>query len=314
MTKMQGILLRAPQCAAHRAAFWPRVFPNCRLAFMRLLDPERLRTDHPNLTRALVFARRVLLERPPMASRWIGLARRSHGPALVRTFANRKRRSLKRKRSVARAAHAVLHAAGAFGMFLCATTFNLIVFPEVLTSPAYAQTLASLEGEIGFFSMEPAIPAPPPAPIVDEAEVHLLAATTWAEARSQGEDGMRAVAHVVVNRIGPRFGENLETVVLRPKQFSAWNHGDPNRPLALNPELYAQSGADLATWESAQAIAREVLTGQSADPTGGALFYHTRAVRPSWARFGVGRLIIGQHVFYHDVPNQRQRRRASVHA
>lgn len=198
-------------------------------------------------------------------------------------------------------------------MFLCATIFNLMVFPEVLTSPAYARTLASLEGEIGFFSIDSAIPGPP-ALIVDEADVHLLAATTWAEARSQGDEGMRAVSHVVVNRIGVRFGEDLETVVLRPKQFSAWNHGDPNRPLALNPELYAQSGADLATWESAQAIAREVLTGQSADPTGGALFYHTRAVRPSWARFGVGRLIIGQHVFYHDVPDQPRRRRTSVRA
>lgn len=244
-----------------------------------------------------------------MASRWIGLARPSDKLALVRTFSNRKWQAFKRKNPASRAPHTVLHAAGAFGVFLCATAFNLIVFPEVLTSPAYAQTIASFEQEIGFFSIEFAIPAPP---IVDEADVHLLAATTWAEARSQGEDGMRAVAHVVVNRIGPRFGEDIETVVLRPKQFSAWNHGDPNRPLALNPELYAQSGANMATWESALAIAREVLAGQSADPTGGALFYHTRAVRPSWARFGVGRLTIGQHVFYHDVPDQPHRRRSSV--
>jgi Cell Wall Hydrolase len=249
-----------------------------------------------------------------MASRWIGLARPPHSLALVRTFHNSKSRALKRKHPASRPAHTLLRAASAFALFLCTTTLGWIVFPEVLTSPAYAQALASLGREIGFFSIEPAIPPPLPAPIVDEADVHLLAATTWAEARSQGEDGMRAVAHVVVNRIGPRFGEDLETVVLRPWQFSAWNRGDPNRPLALDPERFAQSGANLATWESAQAIAREVLSGQSADPTGGALFYHTRAVRPSWARFGLGRLVIGQHVFYHDVPDRPQRRRTSARA
>ena len=77
------------------------------------------------------------------------------------------------------------------------------------------------------------------------AEVHLLAATTWAEARSEGEEGMRAVAHVIVNRVGPRFGEDISTVVLAPKQFSSWNLHDPNRPLAQNPERYATGGVNL---------------------------------------------------------------------
>jgi len=75
-----------------------------------------------------------------------------------------------------------------------------------------------------------------------------------------------------------------------------------------NPERYATGGEALATWEIAQRVAREVLSGQSADPTNGALFYHTGAIRPWWSRYGQGRRVIGAHVFYSDVPDRRGRR------
>lgn len=239
-----------------------------------------------------------------MATRWMGLTRpsRTHVMHARRLPSRTVQTKTKRRRPLARGAAAMLHAIGDFSLLACATTLGLILFPDALTSPAYAQAFAAIDARIGFFSSEP-VPGPASAPTIapDEAEVHLLAATTWAEARSQGEEGMRAVAHVIVNRIGPRFGEDLETVVFRPKQFSAWNRGDPNRPLALNPELYASSGVNRETWETALSVAREVLAGESADPTEGSLFYHTRAVHPSWNRYGVGRRVIGAHVFYRDV-------------
>ncbi|MES1158611.1 MAG: cell wall hydrolase [Terricaulis silvestris] len=146
-----------------------------------------------------------------------------------------------------------------------------------------------------------AVNVAPVAPIA-ESDVHLLAATAWAEARSEGEVGMRAVAHVVVNRVGsPRFGDSLEEVVLHPRQFSSWNANDPNRPLALHPEQYARSGANRTTWETAQEVAREVLQHRSVDPTNGALFYHAGSINPYWANSGVGKRVIGHHVFYADV-------------
>lgn len=146
--------------------------------------------------------------------------------------------------------------------------------------------------------------APVAAPMlhpVSEEDLQALAATTWAEARSEGEPGMRAVAHVIVNRVGPRFGENITEVVRSPWQFSAWNRGDPNRPLAQNPERYARSGINRETWETAQQVAFEVLSGRSVDPTNGALFYHTTAISPYWARSAVGAQTIGRHIFYSDV-------------
>ena len=228
-----------------------------------------------------------------MAARWIGLTR----PAP---------KKVPRPRPIAHAVHVTLRTVGVVSAGACAIAFNLLMFPDVLSS-AYAQTGADRE-MLAFFAAEPAVdpaaaPLAPPVP-VDEEEVRLLAATAWGEARSEGEDGMRAVAHVIVNRVGQRFGDDLETVIRAPKQFSAWNIGDPNRVLVQNPERYARGGINKETWETAQTVAREVLSGQSVDPTAGALFYHTRAIRPWWARYGAGRREIGAHVFYRDVPDQ----------
>lgn len=138
-----------------------------------------------------------------------------------------------------------------------------------------------------------------------EGQARLLAATIWAEARSEGPEGMRAVAHVIVNRVGPRFGDSLPDVIFHPKQFSAWNMGDPNRALALNPDAAIKTSGDEASWLMAQTIARDVLGGRSIDPTGGALFYHTQAVNPGWASHGRGKQVIGAHVFYADVAPRR---------
>jgi spore germination cell wall hydrolase CwlJ-like protein len=207
-----------------------------------------------------------------------------------------------------------LNTLGISSVFAMALAFNCALFPQ-----AYAQARAGMQAPLDFFfspSAESASTATakanPQAAPVNEADVHLLAATTWAEARSEGEIGMRAVAHVIVNRIGDRFGGDLQTVVLSPKQFSSWNLGDPNRRLAQDPERYATGGADKETWDTALEVARQVLSGQSTDPTGGALFYHTRAVHPGWDRFGTGRQVIGAHVFFHDVAEGEHIRTASM--
>ncbi len=204
-----------------------------------------------------------------------------------------------------------LHTFEAAGALAVALAFNCAVFPDAAAQERplmFAFHLLHVEPLAAQASTD-VDPTPDLAqiPDPDPAAVHLLAATTWAEARSEGEEGMRAVAHVIVNRIGPRFGEDISTVVLSPKQFSSWNLHDPNRPLAQNPERYATSGENLETWNTAQEVAREVLKGQSQDPTNGALFYHTRAVHPRWARFGIGIKRIGAHIFYADVPDHPRR-------
>jgi N-acetylmuramoyl-L-alanine amidase len=221
-----------------------------------------------------------------MAARWIGLTRSNKNNSRVRAKAYTLKQSL--------------HALSAGGVLLLAAAMNFALYPDAL-----AEVVSGERAIIGFVPSEPAGTAvAATAPVVlHEDEVRLLAATVWGEARSEGEDGMRAVAHVMVNRIGPRFGEDLGTVILSPKQFSVWNRGDPNRRTVMNLARDPSSVATDPQWLVADQVAREVLSGQSADPTGGALFYHTRAVRPRWARVGQGRQTIGQHIFYADVPD-----------
>lgn len=217
-----------------------------------------------------------------MAPRWIGLVR-----------------APKRAACKHRSFHEGARALSAAGFLLAAAGLNFAMHPQALAQAIGADFIQT------FVPNEPSIGPNVPEIVLNEDEVRLLAATTFGEARSEGEHGMRAVAHVMVNRIGPRFGEDLATVILSPKQFSVWNRGDPNRRLVMNlardPTRYA-SGRE-AEWAIAERVAREVLSGQSVDPTNGALFYHTRAVRPRWARVGQGRQVIGAHIFYADVPD-----------
>lgn len=223
-----------------------------------------------------------------MAARWIGLSR----PNKINARARATARALK---------HSTHAAIGAGATLVLAAAMNFALYPDAL-----AAVVSGERAIVGFVPEEPASTSfqnVSQISLLDETEVRLLAATVWGEARSEGETGMRAVAHVMVNRIGSRFGEDLGTVILSPKQFSVWNRGDPNRRIVQNLARDPSSIATDPEWVVAERVAREVLGGQSVDPTGGALFYHTRAVRPRWARVGQGRQVIGQHVFYADVPD-----------
>lgn len=232
-----------------------------------------------------------------MAARWVALSRSHNKKAAARVAV---------RRGFSQAIKDFTNAIGAFGVLVMAAGTTFALNPDALA--------AVVGDELSLASFVPQDSTPAPQSVLlNEDEVRLLAATVFGEARSEGETGMRAVAHVMVNRIGNRFGEDLATVILAPKQFSVWNRGDPNRRLVLNlvrdPDHYV---TDAAQWDMAQRIAREVLAGQSIDPTDGALFYHTQAVRPRWAGQGVGRHVIGAHVFYTDVPDRGERRTPRV--
>lgn len=136
---------------------------------------------------------------------------------------------------------------------------------------------------------------------VDE-EIAVVAATLWGEARNQGDDGMRAVAWVVANRVRRKHrGLTSAAAVCRArKQFSCWNDNDPNLPkmqrIAASPDR---------NYIAASAIARELLTSglQGRDVTNGATHYYARSLRPPayWARGKTPCAAIGGHLFYNDI-------------
>ena len=141
------------------------------------------------------------------------------------------------------------------------------------------------------------------APISDEdidvVDAHWMALTMWGEARNQGEEGMRAVGHVIANRRAAKtHGTYVTDTVSAAWQFSCWNKNDPNRAMMLAIEDLPEGGAAHRQWLAAKRIAAEVLAGRSADPTGGALFYHTTGVQPAWSRGVTPVMQIGDHLFF----------------
>lgn len=148
----------------------------------------------------------------------------------------------------------------------------------------------------------------PPAPqIVNPAsseDIDILARTIWGEARNEGYKGMQAVANVVINRLqkarsssafARRFGRTVKEICLKPKQFSAWNRNDPNRP-----RMIAVTVADPA-FRMALGIAENAVMGRLPDITSGSDHYHTPAVKPSWSEGVEPVAVIGGHKFFNNI-------------
>ena len=121
-----------------------------------------------------------------------------------------------------------------------------------------------------------------------------LALNVYHEARGENHDGMRAVAHVTVNRVrSSRFPDTVCGVVLQGAQrrgggcqFSWWCDGKSDR------------ASDRRAWERAQHVAYDVFMGADHDLTEGSLWYHTLDTKPVWRTRLVKFAAFGDHVFY----------------
>ena len=135
----------------------------------------------------------------------------------------------------------------------------------------------------------------------------ILARTIYGEARSEDDEGRRAIAHVVLNRvsrclsIGHGPDHTIAAACLRPFQFSCWNWNDPNRD-----KLMAVENGDPVFRACRSAVRAAEL---EIDFTHGARHYLTTARRAqgwplSWGIFAQERepcYVHGGHLFYNDL-------------
>ncbi len=134
--------------------------------------------------------------------------------------------------------------------------------------------------------------APQPSRHVDSAEQRCLALAMYWEARGEGERGMLAVGSVVLNRVESREFPNHACAVVKqggespPCQFSWWCDGKSDVPRA-RPQ-----------WNAALANADSMLRARPKDPTYGALFFHSTAIKSRWLRSRQRTTRIGGHIFY----------------
>lgn len=120
-----------------------------------------------------------------------------------------------------------------------------------------------------------------------------LAQAVYYEARGEGEDGMRAVAQVILNRVRhPAFPKTICGVVYQGAmqqtscQFSFACDGALARPV----EAWA--------WRRAKDVAQAALNGYVMKSVGSATHFHALAVDPRWSSNMVKIATVGQHTFY----------------
>jgi spore germination cell wall hydrolase CwlJ-like protein len=121
-----------------------------------------------------------------------------------------------------------------------------------------------------------------------------LASAVYYEAGSQDDDGERAVAQVILNRVRhPAFPASVCGVVYQGStrltgcQFTFTCDGSMHRQ------------PDAEGWKRANRIAQEALSGSVYAPVGYATHYHANYVVPYWASTLAKNAVVGAHIFYH---------------
>lgn len=119
-----------------------------------------------------------------------------------------------------------------------------------------------------------------------QRDVECMAEALYHEARGEGTRGQQAVAEVILNRVESRqFPSSVCGVINQPSQFSYTIGG--TKPIR-----------NKAAYLRARNIAEAALSGAPRDLTGGATYFHTPAVRPSWSHRFHRTVQIGRHIFY----------------
>ena len=120
-----------------------------------------------------------------------------------------------------------------------------------------------------------------------------LASAVYYEAGNQDEDGARAVAQVVLNRVRhPAFPNTVCGVVYEGSTRSTGCQFTFTCDGSLTRE------PDAAGWRRARTIADDALSGAVYAAVGWATHYHADYVLPTWASSMAKNAVVGDHLFY----------------
>lgn len=117
----------------------------------------------------------------------------------------------------------------------------------------------------------------------------LLAEVGYHEARGEPDRGIAAVMHVVKNRANhPKYWPyTLRAVVYQKQQFSYTHDGSLKKGFT-----------EKRAHDKVMAIAWDVYSGMTEDPTNGGTYYHNNKVNPVWRTRLDKTVVIGNHIFY----------------
>lgn len=119
-----------------------------------------------------------------------------------------------------------------------------------------------------------------------------LASAIYYEAATEPDEGQRAVAQVVLNRVRhPAWPKTVCGVVYQGSDR-------PGCQFSFACDGAMARGPMLAYWIRARRVAEAALNGETYAPVGSATFYHTLQVSPAWGARMTPVGIIGAHIFY----------------
>jgi len=120
-----------------------------------------------------------------------------------------------------------------------------------------------------------------------------LAEALYFEARGESLRGIFAVAEVILNRVDT--GRYPDTVCAVINQGTGERYGCQ---FSYNCDGRAETITEARAYERVGKVARLMLDGMPRDLTGGATYYHTKAVSPRWSRVFDRTVTIDAHHFY----------------
>ncbi len=123
-----------------------------------------------------------------------------------------------------------------------------------------------------------------------------LALNVYHEARGEPDAGQVAVAKVTLNRVAsPRYPNTICEVVYQKR----WDRIRRRYVGAFSwTEFEVKPSIKNLEWQQALRVAEAVLNQDQLPELEGALFYHARSIKPSWARHKKPVARIGRHIFY----------------
>jgi Cell Wall Hydrolase len=161
----------------------------------------------------------------------------------------------------------------------------------ILTGFALASVSLAAPAHAGGGTAEPFAASRDPATF--DRSLQCLTEAIYYEARNQSDDGQRAVAQVVLNRVRhPSYPNTVCGVVYQGSERTTGCQFSFTCTGVMGPIR------DGASWDRARRIATAALRGTVYRPVGLAVNYHTTAIRPYWAPSLNVQTTVGAHIFY----------------
>jgi len=134
-------------------------------------------------------------------------------------------------------------------------------------------------------------------------EVDCMKEAVWYESRSEGTQGMKAVAQVILNR-SRESSKGICDVIHAPFQFSYRNHLKKGQAMPQRTHRKPYNSLEALSSNNASAVAFKAITSDPSAFLKGsgvskdALWYKTKKVNPKWAKVLRIDATIKNHQFY----------------